>query len=628
MLPLDMRASGGSGSDSIAADSITGVNVVDINPAHQLFAFGIDGNGTVQFWDPRSRSRVGVLTLPEHGLLPVVSESENLSGSSLSVTAIASRTDGLSYAIGTSTGHTLLYDIRSRRHYAMKDQGYGLPVKCLEWVEGGSRVASDGMVISADKKVIKIWDRNSPGINFASITPSNDINHLHQVPGSGLIMLANEGIQMNAYYIPQLGPAPKWCSFLDNITEEMEDQTGRSLYEDYKFVERSELAKLGLDHLIGTPALKPYMHGYFLSLKLYDTARVIANPYIHEEHRQKIIKEKLEKQAETRIRARKGVQAAAPPPKVNKLLAEKLRRETERELTREERKKRRRETTEEGGKLSITETMTAEQPASLLTDERFKALFEDPEFEVDTQSREYSLLNPSTAELKRRRTAVEEEEDESEKNSSDDLRDNNSDEEESDQLSESDDEDTDSSEAGDLHEFNPRARGRAQPLASGKSKPDRAYTKAGVKLVPLVPQTATTTGSSGATSASTTFRETSFGERRRRPLAVPGKGGLRADGKKSGSPSEERVMEMTWVPSATGGESENTVADGRGGGGGKTIRKSKVRGVEFFGAGMEKGRRLSEEEDGTGLDQASRFGRTKRRSGVRSGSRNVFRQLS
>lgn len=56
-------------------------------------------------------------------------------------------------------------------------------------------------------------------------------------------MLANEGIQMNAYYIPQLGPAPKWCSFLDNITEEMEDQTGRSLYEDYKFVERSELSK-------------------------------------------------------------------------------------------------------------------------------------------------------------------------------------------------------------------------------------------------------------------------------------------------------------------------------------------------------------------------------------------------
>lgn len=159
MVPLDMRASGGSGS--VDADTITGVNVVDINPAHQLFAFAIDGNGTVQFWDPRSRSRVGILTLPAHGLLPVASGNEDLSGSSLSATAIASRSDGLSYAIGTSTGHTLLYDIRSRRHYAMKDQGYGLPVKCLEWVEGGGRVAGDGMVISADKKVIKIWDRNS-----------------------------------------------------------------------------------------------------------------------------------------------------------------------------------------------------------------------------------------------------------------------------------------------------------------------------------------------------------------------------------------------------------------------------------------------------------------------------------
>lgn len=48
---------------------------------------------------------------------------------------------------------------------------------------------------------------------------------------------------MTAYYIPQLGPAPRWCSFLDNITEEMEDQTGRNMYEDFKFVERSELSR-------------------------------------------------------------------------------------------------------------------------------------------------------------------------------------------------------------------------------------------------------------------------------------------------------------------------------------------------------------------------------------------------
>lgn len=57
-------------------------------------------------------------------------------------------------------------------------------------------------------------------------------------------MTANEGIQMTTYFVPQLGPAPRWCSFLENLTEELEDTAGgaRSVYEDYKFVSRSELA--------------------------------------------------------------------------------------------------------------------------------------------------------------------------------------------------------------------------------------------------------------------------------------------------------------------------------------------------------------------------------------------------
>lgn len=74
-----------------------------------------------------------------------------------------------------------------------------------------------------------------------SITPATDLNDVHHLPGSGLIMTANEGIKMGTYYVPQLGPAPKWASFLENVTEEMEDQVTRSVYEDYKFVEKSEL---------------------------------------------------------------------------------------------------------------------------------------------------------------------------------------------------------------------------------------------------------------------------------------------------------------------------------------------------------------------------------------------------
>lgn len=80
-----------------------------------------------------------------------------------------------------------------------------------------------------------------PGTNFVSITPATDLNDVHHVSGSGVLLTANEGIHMNTYFVPQLGPAPKWASFLENITEEMEDATTRSAYQDFKFVEKKEL---------------------------------------------------------------------------------------------------------------------------------------------------------------------------------------------------------------------------------------------------------------------------------------------------------------------------------------------------------------------------------------------------
>ncbi|KAJ3567839.1 hypothetical protein NP233_g6106 [Leucocoprinus birnbaumii] len=417
MTPLVLEADENDGD-------IAGVNVIDINPAHQLLGLGIDGNGTVQFWDPRSRTSVGTLRLPRQRLLS--STGVDLDGV-LSVTAIASRPDGLSYAVGTSTGHTLLYDIRAARSYALKDQGYGLPIKKVIWIEGGSRMAGDGMVLSADKKVVKIWDRNSSANNFVSITPANDLNDIHHVPGSGLLMTANEGIQMATYYIPQLGPAPRWASFLENITEEMEDQTTRSVYEDYKFVERNELKTLGLDHLIGTPMLKPYMHGYFISLKLYDAARVIANPFAYAEHREKLIREKMDKMAESRIRSKKDAGV-----KVNKALAEKILKEEERTRKREERKKAKQakaaaaaavqdedvdmesDEEDEGENEEVGAEEEKKKP-SLLNDPRFAKVFEDPEFAIDENSREYALLNPSSFAQKKGRTAVEDEEDESDK---------------------------------------------------------------------------------------------------------------------------------------------------------------------------------------------------------------------
>jgi ribosome biogenesis protein ENP2 len=319
-----------------------------------------------------------------------------------------------------------------------------------------------------------------PSENFTSLTPATDLNDVHHIPGSGLLMTTNEGIQMTTYFIPQLGPAPRWCSFLENITEELENTAGgaRSVYEDYKFVSRSELAmyvcaytlcfqpyklplssasSLGLDHLTGTPALKPYMHGYFLSLKLYDAARVIANPYAYEEHRAKVVQEKLDKLAEGRIRTRKDQVKV----KVNKALAEKITQEEGRAKKREERK--RKKVTEDGDAamdVDVDEDPAAIQKTTLLSDPRFAALFEDPDFEVNEESREYALLNPSAVAKKngrmplegkgwgRGKTAVEDEEEESDKVSSDNMSDSDSESSGSEDVDEHGAESEDSSEAG------------------------------------------------------------------------------------------------------------------------------------------------------------------------------------
>lgn len=170
---------------------------------------------------------------------------------------------------------------------------------------------------------------------------------------------------MHCFFIPNLGLAPKWCHFLDNLVHEMENETQTETYDNYKFLTKPELKSLSLDHLVGkTNLLRPYMHGYFVAAKLYDQARLIANPYIWEEERAKRIKEKVEKERSSRIRGVKKV-------KVNQKLVDKM-------LQRQEKR----------AKVDIE--------AGMLGDARFGKLFEDEEFKVDETSYEFRALNPST----------------------------------------------------------------------------------------------------------------------------------------------------------------------------------------------------------------------------------------
>ena len=83
-----------------------------------------------------------------------------------------------------------------------------------------------------------------PTTNHLSLHPPNPLTDLHAVPESGLILAACEAPEMCAYYVPEIGPAPKWAGFLDNVTEEMADDTSaaaKGAYSDYKFVDKQEL---------------------------------------------------------------------------------------------------------------------------------------------------------------------------------------------------------------------------------------------------------------------------------------------------------------------------------------------------------------------------------------------------
>ncbi|XP_074751745.1 nucleolar protein 10 isoform X3 [Athene noctua] len=287
-------------------------NVCDINPVHFLFAMGT-AEGKVECWDPRTRNRVGLL---DCALSSVTADTEIDGLPSIS----ALKFDGaLNMAVGTSTGQ---------------------------------------------------------GKIFTSMEPEYDINDVCLYPDSGMLMTANEAPKMNIYYIPVLGPAPKWCSFLDNLTEELEENPESTVYDDYKFVTRKDLENLGLAHLIGSSLLRAYMHGFFMDIRLYHKAKMMANPFAYEEYRREKIRQKIEETRAQRVQLKKL-------PKVNKELALKL--------------------IEEEEEQQVTRKRKQKNLSSLLKDDRFKVMFENPDFQVDEQSEEFRLLNPLVSKISEKR---------------------------------------------------------------------------------------------------------------------------------------------------------------------------------------------------------------------------------
>ena len=346
------------------ANAAGGGNVIAHNEVHQLTCVGT-ASGTVEAWDSRSHRRVGVLDCAGSG-----SFASKTPGVGQEVTALAFR-DQLTFGVGGSAGVVGVYDLRSPTPLLTKDHRYGLPIKKIRFHD------SSGHALSMDKKGIKVWDART-GSALTSIESKTELNDFDHFPRSGLIFSACEQPKLQVHYLPALGPAPKWCAFLDNIADELEGsaESTTDVYDNYKFVTRRQLEALELDNLIGTPMLRAYMHGYFVDVRLYRKAQSLAGPaaeatdktYLEE----KVRREMQEKQK--RVEARR----AKNKPAVNPELFEKLEEE----------------------KAKPKKKATKAASVSLLEDDRFKSIFEDKDFAIDTSEEAYKLANPVLSKMK------------------------------------------------------------------------------------------------------------------------------------------------------------------------------------------------------------------------------------
>ncbi|XP_055684325.1 nucleolar protein 10 [Lutzomyia longipalpis] len=321
-------------------------NVCVVNPEHHLLCVGTE-KGTVEAWDPRQHSRCAALQ--------VTAENPGDEGTPApSITALNFK-NGLQFGTGTSDGQIFLFDLRSNRPFTTKDHMNNLPIKRINFNPNAS------VVYSMDSGILKIWDENT-GKQLTFIESTSEFNDFCTIPGTGMLFFAQEDKRMQTFYIPQLGPAPRWCSFLDNLTEELDTELVQNIYDDYKFVTQQELAELNLEDLKGTNLLRAYMHGYFVDIRLYRKARSAVDYYSFDRYKKQKARQQIEETRPSRVEIKTDL------PKVNREFASKL--------------------------------IEAESDA-LMHDGRFAALFADPDFTIDENVEEYRLLKPVLAHLKK-----------------------------------------------------------------------------------------------------------------------------------------------------------------------------------------------------------------------------------
>lgn len=101
--------------------------------------------GTVEAWDPRTKTKCSTLDVAIK--LPGVKQFPSISALKYK--------DGLHMAVGTYSGHVLLYDIRSKEPLLIKDHLNKLPIKRLAFNN------NHNAVYSMDEAMLKLWDEQT-----------------------------------------------------------------------------------------------------------------------------------------------------------------------------------------------------------------------------------------------------------------------------------------------------------------------------------------------------------------------------------------------------------------------------------------------------------------------------------
>ncbi|CAG9311257.1 NOL10 [Blepharisma stoltei] len=322
---------------SLESEICNGLNVCELNKELKWILACGGEDGLIECWDLRQRNRISLI--------------ETNGGE---ISALSFDDEGLYMGVGHNSGVVQIYDIRySKPIYSIKHHNK-TQIKGVKFHSAGQHI------LTSDTKGTKITNKIN-GKLLTTIESEANINDIELCGKSGLIFIPNESPKIEVHFIPALGPAPTWCPFLENLTEEFEEKKPKSVLDNKQFVTIEELEKLNGTDLIGTEELEAYMHGYLMDTKLYYKLQALAMPFDYNEYRKERIKKKLEEKTAERITIRKRL------PKVNKNLAQEL--------------------------LSDEKNKKKVKGKELLEDSRFSALFNDEKFQINTESEDYLRLH-------------------------------------------------------------------------------------------------------------------------------------------------------------------------------------------------------------------------------------------